>query len=96
MTPAAWVRVWADNGSAARLNSWEAPWRRMRILVDRFIYQGLGRVPRWHAVRDRAIGRGSSKISIKGSLAPLNAGRCPLLLDVPVIANRPCVVRGRK
>jgi hypothetical protein len=39
----------------SRVESIEAPWQQMRILVDRFIYQGLHYVPSRHAVPGQGV-----------------------------------------
>ena len=41
MIPAVQVRLWRDNGRAAGKKAPEAPWRTMRILVDRLTCQGF-------------------------------------------------------
>jgi len=42
---------------AVGVESMEAPWRMMQILVDRFIYQGLRHAPGRHTVPDQPMYR---------------------------------------
>lgn len=52
-----------------RAESYEAPRWQVRILVDRFIYQGLRCVPSRHASHNQRKCPGHSKIRMKGLTA---------------------------